>query len=245
VDTVCLDAVRHELRNTPKWGRSSADDVEFVVDLMRSQAVAVAIISVNRDNETWREFIQDARKLHDAIVKDSRRVAGWASAANILKFALLGSASFAAMGHAIGCDTRQKVVSHRGLKLLECQTICDNEVEGPENRDVFKSFWTEQHIPRRQLAQFGVELTSTSVGISTDTADPALLLADYAAGLGLAHTLEDQGGRPLPLSRQRATELLLVLNEERKVVVQAEEFDHSYNGIFGHVMEKARELANA
>lgn len=245
VNTSALDALRSEMRSLPKWGRATEDNIGHVVDVLRSQAVSVAVVSVNRDTDAWRKFVAESDTMHAAIVKDSKRVAGWASAANLLKFFLLCAASAAATGHAIRVDRSPKILSARGLQLIDCTTICDNEVEGPENLEVFTSFWSEQHIPRTRLAQFGVEMSSSSIAVTTDHADPALLLADYAAGLGLAYTLQNQGRRPLPITQQRAREFLNTLNQRGIAVVQEEDFDHSCDGVFGYVMEKARELADA
>jgi hypothetical protein len=244
VDTQQIEAIRRELKAVPKWGRCSEDSAGFVVDLMRSQAIAVAVIGVNRDTPAWRRFLADADTFHNAVILTSKKVAGWGKPTNILKFLLLGSACAMATGHTLGVDGRPRIVGSDGRQLIDCSTVCDAEVEGPENLEVFESFWGMQHIPRSRLAKVGINIISNDVRVTTEQLEPCLLLADYAAGLGLASTTDEPGSLPMPLAKSVATRLLSRLRERGKLVVREEEFDYTYDEIFGEVMEKARELAD-
>lgn len=244
IDTSAIYDIRAEASRLPKWGDCTPDNAAHAVDLLTSQAVSVAIVSLNRETDAWQRFIKDANILHEAIILDSKLVAGWAKAANLLKFVLLSSACAAATGHAIGADRRPRIVSPQGYQLVECATICDNEIEGKENLEIFKSLWGEQHIPKAKLARLGVQMISESVAVTTDDEEPCLLLADYAAGLGLASVLDAPGRLPLPVTQHRAKDLLLILKSRNKLVFQEEDFDSSYDEIFKDVMAKARELGD-
>jgi hypothetical protein len=245
VDTARLEGLRRELSSLPKWGACDADTAAFAVDLMASQATAVAIVSINRDTDAWRQFLVDADVLHNAIILTSRKVAGWAKPANLLKFILLGSACAAATGHALGADRRLRIVGATGRQIIECNTVCDSEVEGKENLEVFESFWSMQRIPTSRLAKAGFELISNEVRVTTEQLEPGLMLADYAAGVGLAAATENPGTLPMPLEQSVATQLLAKLRKLNKLAVVEEDFDYSYSEIFKDVMDKARELADA
>lgn len=86
VDTAKISGVRKEVAKLPKWKSCTEDDAEFAVDLMLSQCIAVSVINVNRETQAWTDFLQDAEVLHKAIVSTSRKIAGWAKPANLLKF---------------------------------------------------------------------------------------------------------------------------------------------------------------
>lgn len=242
IDTSALDSARAEVLDLPKWGRCNVDHAEHVVDYLASQAVAIGVVSVNRDTDRWRHFELDASLMQLAIAKHSKGVAGWAKAPNLLKFLLLGSVCAVTMGHAIGVDRRPRIQSASGRQLIECSTICDREIEGSENIEVFTSFWSEQRIPRSRLARMGVEMIGHGVCVTTEQEEPALMLADYVAGLGLAATLENPGRLPLPLDRDEASRLLRALHSKCKLVAVVEDFDYTHDEIFGHVMEQARQL---
>ena len=244
VDTLRLEGIRREVGTLPKWGSCTEDSAAFAVDLMASQAIAVSVVSVNRETDAWKQFLVDADILHEAIILDSKKVAGWAKPANLLKFILLGSACAAAMGHALGADRRRRIVNSAGRQLIECATVCDSEVEGKENLEVFESFWSQQHIPKSRLAKAGFDVRTDDVRVTTEQAEPALLLADYAAGLGLAAATQNPGRLLLPLSQTVATQLLSKLRSLNKLAIMEEDFEYSYDEIFSDVMEKARELAD-
>lgn len=245
LDTSTLASTREELVNLPKWGSCTEDDAAFVIDFLNSQALAVSIVSINRETAAWDQFLEDSKVLHKAIILTSKKVAGWAKPPNLLKFILLGSACASATGHAINADRRPRIVSPEGLQLIDCAVVCDSEIEGDENLEVFKSFWGKQHIPKSRLASLGIAMLPTEVTVTTEQAEPALLLADYVAGLGLAATTVDPGRLPLPVHQSVAVRLLSKLRARDKLVMIEEDFTHSYHEIFEHVMAQARDLVEA
>jgi hypothetical protein len=242
-DTLKLNGIRQEVRMLPKWGACDEASATFAIDLMASQAAAVSVVRINRATDAWEKFLKDAAILHKAIIVDSKKVAGWAKPANLLKFILLGSACSAAMGHALGTERQPRIVSATGKQLIECSTICDSEVEGEENLEVFELFWGRQHIPKSRLAKAGFDLKTDDVRVTTEQLEPALLLADYAAGLGLAAATDTPGRLHLPLSQSVAAGLLQKLRKINKLVVVEEDFAYSYDEIFSDAMDIARELA--
>ena len=245
IDTGRMSGIRKEVAVLPKWATCTADDAALAVDLLVSQAVAVSVVCFNRETDSWKKFVADSEVLHEAIILTSKKVAGWAKPANLLKFILLGYACAAATGHALGSDRRPRIVGASGRKLIDCNTVCDEEVEGAENREVFESFWSMQRIPTSRLAKAGFEFVSNEVMLTTEQLEPGLLLADYAAGFGLASLTLDPGRLRLPLDRVTAQGLLARLTMAGKLVVVEEDFAFSYDEIFKDVMDRARELADA
>jgi hypothetical protein len=245
VDTARMNGIRAEVATLPKWANCTADDAALAVDLLVSQAVAISVVSFNRETESWKTFIADSEVFHEAIILTSKKVAGWAKPANLLKFILIGSACAVATGHALGSDRSPRIVGASGRKLIDCSTVCDEEVEGAENRDVFKSLWSMQRIPTSRLAKAGFEFVTNDVKLTTEQLEPGLLLADYADGLGLSALTPEPGRLRLPLDHLTARELLGKLKEVGKLVVVEEDFPYSYDEIFKDVMDRARELADA
>jgi hypothetical protein len=243
IDTSRLESARAEVRDLPKWGRCEVQHAEHVVDFLVSQAVSVGIVSMNRETPAWIDFEKDADVLQDAIVRQSRKVAGWAKGPNLLKFLLLGTGAAVAIGHALKVDPRQRIQNSRGQLIVECSVVCDEEVEGPENLEVFSSLFKQQHVPKSRLAAVGVDMLTRDVQVISEQAEPALFLADYVAGLGLAATLPNPGRLRLPLDREDASRLLARLRPSKKLVVVEEDFAYTHDEIYGHVMQFAREFA--
>lgn len=241
VETTAMKGIRLEVARLPKWKSCTEDDAAFAVDLMVSQAIAVSIVSVNRQTQEWSQFLSDAEILHNAIMATSRKVAGWAKPTNLLKFLLISLACASSTGHAIRIYRGPCIFSPEGRRLVECATVCDSEIDGGENLEVFESLWERQHIPKSRLAKLGIEMISTEVRVTTEQLEPALLLADYAAGLGLAAATKEPGRLQLPLNQEKASQLLSRLRSRGKLIAVDEEFSCSYDEIFGEVMAQARE----
>lgn len=244
LDTINIASARNEVLGIPKWGRCNYQHAEHIVDFLASQAVSIAVIAVDRETDEWKVFESDAVALQKAILLTSKKVAGWVKAPNVLKFILLGSGCAMATGHAIGIDSRSRIQNSRGQNIVECSVICDQEIEGAENLEVFKSFWSTQRIPQSRLGAFNIDMRISGVSVTTEQAEPALLLADYVAGLGLAATLTNPGKLPLPLSREQAVFLLQKIKAKGKLVLVDEKFNYSYNDIFGEAMEVAKEIGD-
>lgn len=242
--TASMTSARSEFAGIPKWGKCEYQHAEHIVDFLISQAVSVAVVSIDRETDEWKAFESDATTLQDAIVLTSKKVAGWAKAPNILKFILLSSGCAVATGHALGIDKRPRIQNAQGQHMVECSVICDQEIEGAENLEVFRSFWSNQSISKSRLAALNIDMWTSDVVVTTEQAEPALLLADYVAGLGLAATLTNPGKLPLPLSQEQALFLLQKIKDEGKLALVEEKFRHSYSEIFGEAMEIARKFGD-
>lgn len=244
IDTASLAEARSEVRGLPKWGQCRSEHAEHVVDYLASQAVAVSVVSVNRSTPQWLRFEQEAKVLQGAIVKQSKQVAGWVKAPNFLKFLLLGSACAVATGYALRVDPRSRIVGATGRQLIECSAICDKEVEGTENLEVFTSMWSEQRIHRSGLERLGIDMIARDIRVTSDDEEPALFLADYVAGLGLAASLDNPGRLALPLDQARANQLLGKLRARTKLATLEEDFAHTHDDIYGDVMAAAARNAD-
>lgn len=242
IATSALTIVRAALPpRLPKWKNCTASDAERVVELLSAHSVAVGVISINKETDSWRQFAVDADALQAAIVAQSKRVAGWAKPANLLVFQLIIRACAIATGHGIRVGRMRRIVNMNGFELIECAVICDTDISGEENLEVFGSFWDKRHAPKSRLAKLGVCLVHDEVQVLTEQEEPLLLLADYAAGIAHSALLPTPGRLPLPVNCEQSNDLLSHLRETDKLVVESDDFDVSYSEIFGTIMERARE----
>jgi len=223
----------------PKWGKCNLSDAERVIDLLTSHAVSVGIFSINKDTAAWHQFAEDSKTLQRAFVAKLSPPAGWAKPTNLLTFCLLGGACAIAMGHGLR-NARPGIVDNNGLQMIECSVVCDSDISGEENLEVFQSFWQKRRAPTSRLAELGFELSYKTVRVATEQEEPLLLLADYAAGIAHASLLPSPGRLPLPLSHGQANELIAHLKQTGRVAIKNTEFNISFDEIFGQVMELAR-----
>lgn len=240
IPTSELASVRSRLRDLPKWGRCTVSDAESVAEILATEATAIAIISMNKDTPEWHQFCIDGDLLNSTIASESWISAGWAKAPVILTFDLLSRACFMVTVHAISTSPRNRMPYSQGIEFFEFSIICDADVSGNENIEIFKSFWDDDHIPKEKLAVLGLQIIHPEVLLTTEQSEPLLLLADYAAGLGHSAHMPDPGRLPIPISCEDSAALLQSINYNGKLLVEAVDFDTSYEEIFGDVMQEAR-----
>jgi hypothetical protein len=239
VPTTELASIRAQLpAGLSKWGRCVPEEAATVIDVLIERAISVAIVSMNKDTSAWHKFIDDEALLHSQIASESRRSAGWAKASTLLTYELLSRVCIMATAQAIGGRSPNRIINAQGLELIESSIVCDTEISGEENIEVFKSFWSEEHVPTQSLARMGVSIKHPEVLLLSEQTEPLLLLADYVAGLGHSAHLPDPGRLPMPLSHMKARSLLLRLDQ--RLLVESIDFDSSYEKIFGFVMDEAR-----
>lgn len=223
----------------PKWRVATLADAERAVDLLVAETAAVSAVTVHKDTDAWRQFWADAPPLHEAIVAQDRRGAGFVKPANAVTFWLFGSAFALASAHAIKTGLSQRLVDHRGREAIERTIVCDSDIKGDENIDVFESLWERADGSQPRLERMGLRFYTRSVAVTTEDEEPLLFLADYLAGIVHAAFITDPGRLRLPVSHDEAKRLLRRLSDSGKAVIQSLIFNLSYRDIFGEAYARA------
>jgi hypothetical protein len=207
-------------------------EAEAAVEILMV-AASIAIVSMTKDPERWPEFWDAAKPLHDAIVAQDGKPAGFIRPANVALSALLAHAYGIALGHAVKVSRGAGILDYRGLELVERTIICDTDIQGEENLEAFRSFFerSDHHQPR--MAELGFRFETRDVIVTTEEEEPLLLLADYAAGIAHSAHIANPGKLPLPVDHENAKALLRTLHESGKLVVLEKPFDVQYAEIFG------------
>jgi hypothetical protein len=229
--------------NLPKWRDCTLKDVEAVVELLIRKAAAVSAVTVYKDTDAWRKFWSDAEPLQKAIVVQDRRVAGFVKPANVVIYWLFGHAFALATAHAVKIGPKTRIVDYRGREAIERTIVCDSDVKGEENIEVFKSMWERHDGSQPRMEQLGFRFYTRDVLVTTEQDEPLLLYADYLAGLVHAAYITDRGRIPLPLSPDDAKRLLDRLSGSGKLAFHSSEFDLIYEDVFGEAYRRATENA--
>jgi hypothetical protein len=239
--TAALADVRVELpRSLNKWKTLSEHMGREVVELLVNRSLVVAAATVNRDTDSWKQALIDEEVLHSQIASESGEKAGWAKLPVVLAYMLLSRACLLALTHFLQANRGPMILDARGLAVIECNLVCDEEFSGEENVEVFKSFWSDERVPTRQLASMGFRVHHPSVTLTTEHSERLLLLADVCAGLVHSAYLPDPGRVVMPLPCAVSKALLRPLAACRRLEVDAFDFDSTYDQIFGIAMQEAR-----
>ena len=223
----------------PKWRDCTPKDAKAVAEVLIRETAAVCAVTVHKDTEAWRKFWGDAEPLQKAIVAQDRRAPGFAKPANVVTYWLFGYASALAIAHAVKLGPRNRILDYRGYEAIERTIVCDSDVKGDENIEVFKSLWERHDGSQPRMEQLGLRFYTRDVFVTTEEAEPLLLWADYLAGLVHTAFITDPGRISLPLSLDEAKHLLGRINDSGKLVLHSTEFDLVYSEVFGEAYRRS------
>jgi hypothetical protein len=238
-----LDAVRSAIPDKcPKWRNSDPEIVDALADLLMSRSLAVGAHHVNKATKEWRAIWAQEKSFQELIQLDGGPEAGFAKPANILKFLLFVYAHSAAIAQVIKTAPIGGFVDSQGLALISSDVICDSDIQGEENVELFRSLFLGLSSRPSRLKQFGVRLLISNVDVKTEEEEPLLLLADYAAGIAHASILQENDRLRLPIPIARAAGLIEAFSARNKLARASTPFDHSYKEIFGVLADLAQSL---
>lgn len=239
--TAELDALRGDLPgNIGKWKDATEASARQAVAYISHHAIAAAAATVNRDTPAWRKALVDSDVLHQAIATQSRAKAGWAKLPMVHTYELLTQVCIVGLCNALIQLRGRHVLNSAGTAEIECNIVCDEEFSGQENVETFVSFWSEDRLPRRRLTSMGYRVSHPSVLLKSEQDEKLLLLPDIIAGLVHSAHIQDPGRLPLPLSASVSVGILQPMVSSRRLVVEASDYDTSFDQVFGDVMNEAR-----
>ena len=228
-------ALRERVRRLPKWRVCTKSEADLAVQHLATTA-SVAVVSMTKDPARWPAFWDSAKPLHDAIVAQDRRPAGFVRPANIALFALLVHAYGIATGHAVKVSRGVQVLDYRGLEIVEWTIVCDTDIQGDENLSAFRLFFEKSDTHQPRTAELGFRFTTREVIVTTEEQEPLLLLADYAAGIAHSAHIQNPGRISFPVAHKEAKDLMQRLNQSGKLVVLDKPFDVEYAEVFGDLL---------
>lgn len=242
IDADGADELRSRVgRRFVKWSESKPPDSADMIELLCSSACGVAICSFAKTEPSWSNFWAASKPLHEAIVREDRRAAGFVKPANAALFVLFNYAFTIAMARAVANCNRRTDKDERGLDLYDRTVVCDSDLQGDENREVFRYLWEQSDVNQPRVNELGMCLRTRSVAVATEQSEPLLLLADFAAGLGQSAHVPNPGRISFPVSHSESKALLARLVACGKGVVVDQPFAFKYEEMFGAAYAAALE----
>ena len=167
----------------PKWRNANDAEVRFVVEQIRREALSIAVASIDKTSNDWRQFWEDANDTHNKVSSIEGGKVGFLKAATMLKFLMFGHSCAMALGHAILVKSiPNDLQGGRKLTVAEA-VIFDDEIQGNDNRDALVEIWRSINGHQPLSNSIGLTRTASTLQLSTEESELLLLLADYAAGL--------------------------------------------------------------
>lgn len=167
----------------PKWRNATDLDVEFMVDLILSEALSVCAASLDKTVADWQNFWADAYRVHHKTASLSGGSISYLKAATLIKFLLFVQVAGLAVTHSIKVGTMPQILDRKGRLHVTENVIFDDEIHGQDNREAFVEIWREINAHQPKLNSLGIYHEVKTLTLATEEREPLLLLPDYAAGI--------------------------------------------------------------
>ena len=167
-----------------KWVSADPTEARDQISFLLEHATAAVVFRVKKISPAWQNFWAKAGQYHSEMARIEQRTVGFVKAGTLLKYWLFGEASARVMGDSVRLTGRPQVLTERGLGSVESSVICDSDIQGDENVEVFK--WLFEQVnerPQFLLAAFGIQHHVRESRLDTEQSENLLYLPDYLAGL--------------------------------------------------------------
>lgn len=204
-----------------KWSAANPWEASSQMQVLLRSCTAAVVFRVKKTSPAWTDFWTKSDSYHSQMARLNQRTVGFAKAGVLLKYWLFGEASGRVMGDSVRLTGHPKVLTEHGLGSVESTVICDSDIQGQENIDVFS--WLFEQVneqPQSLLASVGIHHRIREARLATEQSEPLLYLADYLAGLY----------QSCPPS---LNQLAIDVEQDNKVTVVDYSFDIAYESIFG------------
>lgn len=180
IETSAISEIENHLPSSfPKWRDCQSEHLSAIVEILMKDTSSMAAISVNKNNQFWTDFWNAA----DLFQKQFDKQAGFAKAANVVKYWLFGYSITLATVQAIKRRAIPEIYDNNHYKIFERTLICDTDIQGDDNIQTLKDIleWSNSHQPL--VASLGLRITTRSISFATEQEQRLLLLADYLSGI--------------------------------------------------------------
>jgi hypothetical protein len=169
-------------RGIPKWRDTNDRYLSLIIHIIKSFKVHCTVVKIEKTEPAWSAFWNAGDQQYQYLSSRTKPKPGFAKSTNILKDWAFGKCSATGLGLYLKNEGKPTILDPNGLSVLYLKIICDTDIQGQENREVFEDNWkhwckTTKLIPRLEIKPY-----LDCVEFKTEQEDTLLLLPDYLAG---------------------------------------------------------------
>lgn len=167
----------------PKWRNASDENVEFALNIILNESMAVSASSIDTRTAKWQKFWHLAGDVHNKTASYAGGSISFIKAANQIKYLLFSTSIAIAGAHAIKIGSIPRILNRKGALQIQRNIILDNDIQGAENIDALISIWNTANSNQPRINSLGIEIKTEPLQLQTEQVEPLLLLPDYVAGI--------------------------------------------------------------
>ena len=228
------DKVRAAIgHDTPKWRDTNDRYLSKIIYVLKHFKVHCTVVKIEKTEPAWMEFWNAGDQQYQYLASRTKPKPGFAKSSNVLKYWAFGNCSATGVALYLKSQERPTILDQNGFAALYLKIICDTDIQGQENREVFEDNWKHWCKVTKLTSRLEIKPYIECVEFKTEQEENLLMLPDYLAGY--IHYSSDpmQITRPVGLSEQCADnfgQALLTIGQFNLVEYQFDELFPSLTG---------------
>ncbi|MGA2525568.1 MAG: hypothetical protein ABSF79_02995 [Smithellaceae bacterium] len=228
IPTGLEDQVRDAIGwDTPKWRDTNDSYLSLILDILKNFKVRCTVVKIEKTEPAWSKFWNAGDQQYNYLSSRTKPKPGFAKSGNLLKEWAFGKCSATGLGLHLKDQGRPTILDTNGYSILYLKIICDTDIQGQENRDVFENNWKQWCKATKLTSHLGIRPYLDCAEFKTEQEDNLLLLPDYLAGYIHYSSNPRRIARPVCLSEKGADDF----GQELSTIVQFDLIEYSFNEI--------------
>lgn len=224
-------------RDTPKWRDTNDRYLSLVIDILKNFKVYCTVVKIEKTEPAWSKFWNAGNQQYQYLSSRTKPKPGFAKSANVLKDWAFGKCLATGLGLYLQDQGRPTILDPNGFSILYLKIICDTDIQGQENREVFEDNWKHWCKATKLTPHLEIKPYLDCVEFKTEQEDNLLLVPDYLAGYIHYSSDYNRITRPVSLSKKGANDFGQALS----TIVRFNLIEYSFNKLFPNLTRQSTE----
>lgn len=168
--------------NLPKWRNATPESLSLVADYLSKYSQGCTVVRIEKKQPAWGKFWEKGSDEHRYLTHTLNEKVGFARPGIVLKCWAFRVCAAIGLGLHIRHYGRPELLDQYGRSMLRLQIICDSDIQGNENREIFEEHWQKWSRITWLIRGLDIKPYIDRVEFRTEEDDPILYLPDYLSG---------------------------------------------------------------
>jgi len=198
--------------DTPKWKNSNPESLSLIANIVNRCALYCIVLKIKKSEPAWTDFWNGGERQYQYMSSRTKPKPGFAKSGNVLKYFAFGRCSAIGLGLYLKSRGKPIVLDANGFSVLCLRIVCDTDIQGQENQELFEENWKHWCSATKLTSHFGIKPYLDAVEFKTEQEENVLILPDYLAGYIHYSSDPDRIALPANLSPQDANQFGEILS---------------------------------
>ena len=215
-------------QNMPKWKNATTQSLSIVAKAIKENNIYCTVVIVVKSKPEWDTFWTNGKDQYNNLANKLKTKIGFAKSGNVIRNLSIAKCSMIGLGALINSKDKPTILDQNGYVILNLKIICDTDIQGGENQEVFKTSWARWCKNTKVQTALNIKPYLESIDFMTEQDDPLILLPDYLAGC--IHCKASGGITNLPdnLKYTEIKEFVKLIESSNRMFIESFQFDEIY-----------------